>query len=137
MRSLDKIFILTIFTIRELTAFLVAESSSRLAFDSCAEPRAPAQALFTEGANEGPLALALCFVCPEHGKFRNRMFNAVVPILVPLLLNPRVKPAVVIIVSWLLVTRGNLPGVELIEAVGLPSLLDIHVGAIEVVLLRL
>ena len=48
-----------------LATFTVTESSSLLALDSCAEPRAPVEALFTKGANECLLALAFCFVSPE------------------------------------------------------------------------
>ena len=114
-----------------LAAFSVTESSSLLALDSFAEPRAPVQALFTIGANERLFALAFCFVRPEEGKFRNRVIHAVVPFHVRLLTDPRVKS------SSASLTRGNLPVVECIEALFLPSLLDIHIGAIEVLLFRL
>ena len=125
MRLLNNVFI------SKPAAFIVTESSSLHALDSFAEPRAPVQALFTIGANERLFALAFCFVRPEEGKFRNRVIHAVVPFHVRLLADPRVKS------SSASLTRGNLPVVERVEALFLPSLLDIHIGAIEVLLFRL
>ena len=119
-------------------AFIVTESSSLHALDSFAEPRAPVQALFTIGANERLFALAFCFVRPEEGKFRNRVIHAVVPFHVRLLTDPRVKSNSAFLARGnASIARGNLPVVERIEALFLPSLLNIHVGAIEVLLLRL
>ena len=130
MRLLAEFFFFSIIT-KLLATFTVTESSSRLALDSCAEPRAPVQTLFTKGANEGLLALAFCFVRPEVGKFRFRVLHAIVPVHVRLLFDPRVKPIFVYL------TRGrNLPFVERLEALCLELLLDIHVGVIEVLLLR-
>ena len=131
MRLLAVFYFFSIIT-KLLATSTVTESSSRLALDSCAEPRAPVQALFTIGANEGLLARAFCFVRPEVGKFRFCVLYAIVPFLIPLLLDPRVKPC-----FYVFLTRGgNLPVVERLEALCLEFLLDIHVGVIEVLLLR-
>ena len=133
--SLNKRPLNTVF-ISKPAAFRVTESSSFHALDSLAEPRAPVQALFTIGANERLFALAFCFVRPEEGKFRNRVLHAVVPVHVRLLTDPWVKPISVALTRGNLLTPGNLPVVERHEALLPPSLLDIHVGAIEVLLLR-
>ena len=93
MNPLDKVLAFWLLLIVQfLAAFLVAESSSRLALHSGAEPRTPVQALLAEGANEGVLALAFCVGRPEQWKFRYRVVHAVVSMHVRLLLDPGVKP---------------------------------------------